>query len=149
MEHAVAAGRRPPRRASGGFTLIEMIVVLVILGMAMAIVVGFLPRRTTTVELAAATARITGALRLARSQAMAESRPVRFVVTPDGHGVRLENTAITLGPSVALIMTGPRLITFAPDGSASGGSLKVLIGGRQQLINVDWLTGRTFVSTPL
>jgi general secretion pathway protein H len=147
MEHAVAVGQRPPRRACGGFTLIETIVVLVILGMALAIVVGFLPRRNTTVELAAATARVAGALRLARSQAMAESRPVRFVVTPDGHGVRLENTAVTLGPSVAVIMTGPRLIIFAPDGSASGGSLSVLIGGRQQLINVDWLTGRALVAT--
>jgi prepilin-type N-terminal cleavage/methylation domain-containing protein len=36
---------QPDRHICGGFTLIETIVVLVILGLALTIVAGFLPRR--------------------------------------------------------------------------------------------------------
>jgi hypothetical protein len=79
---------------------------------------------------------------------MAESRPVQFIVAPDGHGFRLDNAPVTLGPSVAVIMQGPRSIVFAPDGSASGGSLNVLMDGQQQSIRVDWLTGRVVVASP-
>jgi general secretion pathway protein H len=134
-------GVLPERGAPGGFTLIETIVVLVILGLALTIVAGFLPRRNTTLELTAATARVTGALRLARSRAMAESRPVPFAAAPDGHGFRLDNAPVTLGPSVTVVMTEPRIV-FAPDGSTSGGSLRVLVDGRQRVIRIDWLTGR-------
>jgi general secretion pathway protein H len=139
---------QPHRPACRGFTLIETIVVLVILGLALTIVAGFLPRRNTTSELAGATARVAGALRLARSQAMVQSRPVQFIVAPNGHGFRLDNAPVILGPSVAVVMQEPRLIVFAPDGSASGGSLSVLMDGQQRNIRVDWLTGRVIVATP-
>ncbi len=133
------------RPATSGFTLIETIVVLVILGLALSIVAGFLPRRNTTLELSAATARVAGALRLARSRAMAESRPVAFALVPDGHGFRLDNAQVTLGPGVAVVMPEQRIV-FAPDGSASGGSLRIVVDGRQRLLRVDWLTGRVAVA---
>jgi general secretion pathway protein H len=135
-------------RPRGGFTLIETIVVLVILGLALTIVAGFLPRRNTTAELTGATARVTGALRLARSRAMVLSRPVSFTLTLDGHGFELDNAPVTLGPSVAMMMPAMRAIVFAPDGSASGGTLRLSADGQQQVIQVDWLTGRVFVAGP-
>lgn len=135
-------------RGSGGFTLIETIVVLVILGLALSIVAGFLPRRNTTLELTAATGRIAGALRLARSRAMVEGRPVPFAATPDRHGFRLDQSLVTLGPSVTVAMAEPRIL-FAPDGSTSGGSLRVLVDGKQRAIRVDWLTGRVVVAGSL
>jgi general secretion pathway protein H len=125
-----------------GFTLIETIVVLVILGLALTIVAGFLPRRNTTAELTGATARITGALRIARSEAMVQSRPVLFAVSPGGHGFQLDNTLVALGPQISLVMPQQRAIVFAPDGSASGGSIRVARDGQQRTIDVDWLTGR-------
>jgi general secretion pathway protein H len=143
---APVSGHR--RRLSLGFTLIETIVVLVILGLALTIVAGFLPRRSTTSELTGATARVAGALRVARSRAMVQSRPVQFVVAPDGHGFRLDNAAVSLAPAVAIIMPAPRLIVFAPDGSTSGGSLRVSMNDQQRVIRVDWLTGRVIVSYP-
>ena len=142
------ADEQGDRGVPSGFTLIETIVVLVILGLALSIVAGFLPRRNTTLELTAATARVTGALRLARSRAMVESRPVLFAAAPDGHGFRLDNVPVTLGPAVALAMQQPRIL-FAPDGSASGGSLRVVVDGKQRMIRVDWLTGRVAVADRL
>jgi general secretion pathway protein H len=138
----------PRRSLSPGFTFIETIVVLVILGLALTIVAGFLPRRNTTSELTGATTRVAGALRVARSRAMVQSRPVQFVVAPDGHGFRLDNAAVILAPAVAISMPEPRLIVFAPDGSASGGSLRVSMNGQQRVIRVDWLTGRVIVAGP-
>jgi general secretion pathway protein H len=137
-----ASGRR---RRTAGFTLIETIVVLVIVGLALGIVAGFLPRRNAALELSAATARVTGALRLARSRAMAESRSIPFALAADRHGVRLDDATIALGPSVTVEMVQPRIV-FAPDGSTSGGSLRVVVDGRQRFLQVDWLTGRVAVA---
>ena len=136
------------RGAADGFTLIETIVVLVILGLALTIVAGFVPRRNTTLELSAATSRVTGALRLARSRAMTESRPVSFGADQDGHGFRVDNVRVTLGALVTVVMAR-REIVFAPDGSTSGGSLQLLVGGHRRVIEVDWLTGRVAVAEAL
>jgi general secretion pathway protein H len=134
------------RAASGaGFTLIETIVVLVILGLALTIVAGFAPRRNITLELSTATSRVTGALRLARSRAMTESRPVSFDAAQDGHGFRVDNAWVALGASVTVVMARPEIV-FAPDGSTSGGSLQVSVDGHRRLIEVDWLTGRVEVA---
>jgi general secretion pathway protein H len=146
LEPAPAGAMLRPNR--GGFTLIEIIVVLVILGLALSIVAGFLPRRNTTLELTAATARVTGALRLARSRAMVEGRAIPFTATADGHGFRLDQAFVTLGPSVTVAMAEPRIL-FAPDGSTSGGLLHVLVNGKQRAIRVDWLTGRVVVGGSL
>jgi general secretion pathway protein H len=150
-----AAGRRDPalyslceQGPSGGFTLIETIVVLVILGLALGIVAGFLPRRNTTLQLSAATGQVTGALRLARSRAMAEGRPVPFDPVPDRHGFRLDNVPVFLGSPVTVIMAEPRIV-FAADGSTSGGSLRVLVDGKQRVVRIDWLTGRVAVADAL
>jgi hypothetical protein len=70
---------------------------------------------------------------------------VPFAVTPDGHGFRLDTGVVMLGPSVLVAMT-PRVISFAPDGSASGGSLRVQVGRKQRTIQIDWLTGRVIVA---
>jgi general secretion pathway protein H len=129
----------------GGFTLIETIVVLVILGLALGVVAGFLPRRNTTLELTAATSRVSGALRLARSRAIAEGHPVPFAMVPGGHGFRVDNAQVNFGPSVTVVMAEPRIL-FAPDGSTSGGSLRIVVDGKQRMISVDWLTGRVVVA---
>ena len=134
------------RSEDAGFTLIETIVVLVILGLALGIVAGFLPRRNTTLELTSATSRVAGALRLARSRAMAEGHPIPFAAVPGGHGFLLDKAQVNFGPSVTVVMAQPRIL-FAPDGSTSGGSLRVLVDGKQRVVMVDWLTGRVVVAT--
>jgi general secretion pathway protein H len=121
----------------------------VIMGLALTIVANFLPRRNTTLELATATARVSGALRTARSRAVTESRLVPFAAVPDGHGFRLDNVPVTLGPSVTLTIPGLKGILFEPDGSTSGGLLRVAVDGRQKVIQVDWLTGRVIVTGAL
>jgi general secretion pathway protein H len=122
-----------------------MIVVLVIVGLALGIFAGFLPRRNTTMELSAATGRVSNALRQARARAIAEDRSIPVAAVPDGHGLRIDGAPVVLGPSVTATLAEPRIL-FEPDGSASGGSLTVAIGQWRSVVKVDWLTGRVSVA---
>ena len=140
---------RPGRVVVGpdaGFTLIEMLVVVVILGLSLGIAAGFMPRRNTTLELANATSRIAGVLRHARATAIADDRTVAFVVNSDGHGFRLDNRPVTFGPAVFMAMVDRQPVLFAPDGSTSGGLLRIAVENKVREIQIDWLTGRVTVS---
>ena len=145
---------RPTNRSgTPGFTLIEVIVVLVILGLGLALLTTRGPLRSTALDLRAATSEITQALRLARARAIATDRPVIVALDPAGNafrvgsgstqtlprGVTLEATAVQ-GPAA-----GIAAFRFAPDGSASGGRITLTAGGRSAVVGVDWLTGRVSV----
>jgi general secretion pathway protein H len=119
--------------------------VLVILGLALSIVASFIPRRNVTLELESATGRAVGMMRIARARAIAESRPIPFQVTPDGHGLRMDAELVGLGPDVGVATATGGGIVFTPDGGASGGTLAVTVEGRRRVIQVDPLTGRITV----
>jgi len=128
-----------------GFTLFELIVVLVILGLALSLVLTQGPARSPTAEFDSVVRQVTGALRLARSRAIADDRTVAVQFAP--HGFRLDQeTAISLGPDIS--MSGNPLIDFTPDGGSSGGEIMLRMGDRTMLIEVDWLTGRVTLSEP-
>src|SRR5947209_19484456 len=65
-------------RGSGGFTLIEMIVVLAILAVALGLGMPLFGARSSTAELNAAAVRLRAAMAEARAIAVAEDRPVVF-----------------------------------------------------------------------
>jgi general secretion pathway protein H len=129
-------------RRERGFTLIELIVVLVILGLALSLVLGQGVARSPTVEFDSAVRQVTGALRLARSRAIADDRMVPVVFAPGGF--RLDQEATSFAPEISL--SGNRLIDFTPDGGSSGGQVTLHMGSRQMEIGVDWLTGRVELS---
>jgi general secretion pathway protein H len=134
-----------PTARRAGFTLIEMIVVLVILGLALSVVAAFIPRRNVTMELENATSRTAGMMRIARARAIAESRSISFQVSPDGHGLRVDAESIALGPEVKVATARGAAIVFTPDGGAIGGELAIAVDGRRRVIQVDPLTGRITV----
>ncbi len=142
--------------AEGGFTLIEVLVVLTVISLALGVVAMRGPKRSAALDLRAATGTVAETLRLARSRAVAVNRTVDVVFDVAGPTVRLDGvqpralpSGITLAVTATLGNTADtRLaaIQFAPDGSSSGGRVVLQGGGRRAQVGVEWLTGRVSVA---
>ncbi len=139
-----------------GFTLIEMIVVLVILGLLVSLVVARGPQRSATLDLRAASEKLAMDLRVARASAIARDRETTFVLDVVKHFYRIDTGPIQpLPPQIGLSMltvSGATLanelaaLRFAPDGSSTGGRITLTLGARHTDILVDWLTGRVKIA---
>jgi len=143
-----------PRQA--GFTLIELIVVLVILGLALTLIVGYKPPWSTGLGIRAAAGQLASTLRLARSEAIARNIPVSVMIDVAEHRYRVgSEPARRLPPALKvelLTLAGERrtavegAIRFNPDGTSTGGRITVGDADRKVAVGVDWLTGRVSVS---
>ena len=131
-----------------GFTLIEMIVVLTILGLVLAVVLTRGPTRSVTIDLDAASRTLTDELRHARGQAILTDRAVQ--ISAEQARAALTRTAHRdqVGP-IALALHSPPddphqdgTLRFDPDGSASGARIELAEGHERISIVIDWLTGR-------
>ena len=133
-------------RRDRGFTLIELVVVLAIIGFSLAIALPLLAEHVTGPTLNAASGEIRAALRGARSTAIAEDRSVVFRGDPAG-GYWLDRRHFSLpvmrGEEPLRVATiGGALISFFPSGGSSGGRILVSSTSGQREIAVDALTGR-------
>jgi len=127
-----------PPPAQRGFTLIEMIVVLVVVSLLVGLVLARGPAHSQALDLDATARRVVGTLRVSQARAIADERPVfvRFgsnAVRLDGDVPMALPTHVTAAGSVA--------VDFTPDGGSSGGSIILQAGHRRVTIVVDWLTG--------
>jgi general secretion pathway protein H len=137
-----------------GFTLIEILVVLAIMGAVIGVVVMRGPVTSRGLQTRAAAGLLAQTLREARAQAIERSLIVNVAIDPVHHSFAADGGAVHAmapGMEVAVVppLKGPgdvRVISFSPDGSASGGS--VLLGSlpRRVRIDVEWLTGRVQVA---
>ena len=140
-----------PRDA--GFTLIEVLVVLVILGLTAALVVARGPARSAGLEARAAASEVAQTLRLGRSLAIASDHPAAVMLDVSSHVLTLDGTPRALLPAGLPLAdrmadgTEPRraIFDFASDGSATGGIIALGSRTRRYLVTVDWLSGRVDV----
>jgi len=135
-----------------GFTLIEMLVVLAVIGMALAVVPALLGSLPGT-RLRAAADEVAGALRVARSDALASGHSVEvrfdpatrsYAVLP-GRATRVLPAAVramSVTTSAAFQRKGEATFRFFADGTATGGSVVLSDAVRASGVTVDWLTGR-------
>jgi general secretion pathway protein H len=147
--------RSRPRHASG-FTLLEVIVVLVIAAMAYAVLLGVPMRGGSVADLKAASRALASALRQAQTTAMATRRDAlltidldsrEFVVGGDPTTRKLpEGLDLKLYTAQQEVTSERRgSIRFYPDGSSTGGRITVAAGERKYLVDVDWLTGKVSI----
>ncbi len=138
-----------------GFTLIEILVVLAILGVVLGLIIGHGPMRSRGLESRAAAGALAQTLRAARARAIATDHDVAVAIDParhlfamDGGGARQISPDLDMAVlAPALPGPGPiRLIRFGPDGSATGGEVLLGTGKRRIAISVEWLTGRVSVA---
>ncbi len=127
-----------------GFTLLEMIVVIAVLGLIGALVLARGPMRSAGLNERSAVSLLTGSLRAARSEAIATDRPV--VVRIDGPAGLVQIGGAAAKWMGAQMVSPARPIVFAPDGTSTGGQIVVAAGPLRRLVAVDWLTGRISVT---
>lgn len=135
--------RRRRHRATG-FTLIEMLIVLAILGLAVGLAIPLLAKRSTATTLAGATQQVRAALVAARSAAIAEDREIVFTGGIDGYRVDGARRGLpSAGLSVAI--RGGTRISFFPSGGSSGGTVVLSGGTAEREIEVDAISGRAIL----
>src|SRR5689334_11509530 len=78
-----------PSGRDAGFTLLEVIVTLAILGLALVLVTGFKAPWSSGLGLKGSAAELAAGLRLARSEAIVRNRPVAFELDVVGRRYRV------------------------------------------------------------
>ena len=122
-------------RGQSGATLLEMLVVLAILGLAVGI--GFPRLRSVyqALDTDATRAALGADLRCARARAIREDRSVSFGVTPDGREFAWDGVRTRL-PDGLQLRASPRDILFYPDGGTVDAEIEILRGA-QPLLRLD------------
>jgi general secretion pathway protein H len=142
------------RRRDDGFTLLEMLIVLAIMGAVLGVAVMHGPMRSQALQTRAAAGALAQTLRLARAEAIERHRVVAVVIDPQLHSFAGDLAPVrTLAPEMGVTLlpgtvAGPGdtgVVRFSPDGSASGGGVVLGNGNRKLRIEVEWLTGRVRV----
>lgn len=132
-------------RRQAGFTLLEMLLVLLLLGVATALVAPRLSLGRAALDADART--LAMALADAREEAVLTGQPVTLALNlanPGWNGGNLPATsALQVEGDGELMADGIARIRFLPDGSASGAAIRLTgRGGGERSLRVDWLTGR-------
>jgi general secretion pathway protein H len=143
--------------AERGFTLIELIVVVLIIGLVLVLVPGNLWRPQAGLEVKVAARALADGLRRTRSDALASNRERVFTVDVaerrfrPGQDRPLEslNRTLALGLDTArseLLDAASGQIRFFPDGSSTGGRIRLTMQGQHAAVEVDWLTGQVAIA---
>ena len=143
-------------RLSRGFTLIEVLAVLVIGAMIYSLFLGVPFRGSGIADLKAAARTVAAGLRQAQSTAMATRRDALLTIDLEAREFQvtgidssrnlprdLEISLFTAQQEVTSEKKGS--IRFYPDGSSTGGRITLAAGERKYLVDVDWLTGRVSI----
>lgn len=150
-------------RPSDGFTLIELILVLFLIGLIATLTTPFLFSTLDRTKNQTSIREITSTLRYARSQAIAQKVAFAFNVDIDNNQYWLRNLetdettrSITINPKIRIaefsdeeenVTEGLFLIVFYPQGNSSGGTMRLEPTGRDpdakiHYISLDRITGK-------
>jgi general secretion pathway protein H len=115
-----------------GYTLLELLVVLAIMGLLAVVALPVISGPTERVQATVAARALADRLRAARELAIDTSVTQRFTLP-----ARLASKGVTFS------FHGPlrNEIDFFPDGSASGGTILVSSGAAQHRVSVQWPNG--------
>jgi len=140
------------RAGQHGFTMLEILIVLVIGVLLVALVPPLLSGMSGAAELRGAARQLAAGLRNARNEAVTRQQEAvltldlerrRFGVTGDPREIPLpESVVLKLYTAQSeLLDSATGGIRFFPDGSSTGGAITVSGPKLAYRVNVDWLTG--------
>jgi general secretion pathway protein H len=157
----VLTGPRSPAGVSqptGGFTLVEMLVVLVIIAMMMTLVGTSISRNISGAQMRVAAGKVAAGLRYTRTQAIMKKTEQVFLLDTDAltyQAAEREPEKLPEGMKVEMNTARSELtsettggIRFYPDGGSTGGNVRLEANGRIYKVNVAWLTGEASVERP-
>ena len=139
-----------------GFSLIELLVVMVIMGMAYALASPMVFSGVSGTELKASARQVAAGLRKARSDAVAHRREAVLTVDVEGRQFKLsgdprvyhlpKSVAIKLFTAQSeLVNTSSGAIRFFPDGGSTGGRVSLSSHERNYDVDINWLTGQVAI----
>jgi general secretion pathway protein H len=145
-----------PRKANG-FTLVEILVVLLILGLLLAVAPAAMHRALPSLELRTTTRDVAAALRSTRSAAIRDNREATLSLDVEQGWYRRDGHADAreIHPDIRLkLLTattevddeGVGRIRFFPDGTSTGGQITLARDESDYYILVDWLSGRVEIA---
>ena len=136
-----------------GFTLVEVMVVMVIIALIMALVGTSMARSVSSAEARASTRKMVASLRYTRARAIIDKKEQVFQVDIDNRSYQAPGRKqVNLPEGVDVTITTARSevtsesvagIRFFPDGGSTGGHIELTVNEREYRINVAWLTGET------
>jgi len=155
---ACRSAGRSRKRSAGGFTLVELLVVLVIASLVLALVGTSISRNISGAEMRTAARKVAASLRYTRTRAILSKAEQVFLVDTEKRTYQAAESdivALPEGMNVELNTARSELtsetaggIRFYPDGGSTGGNVRLEANGRVYQVNVAWLTGEATVDKP-
>jgi general secretion pathway protein H len=152
--HAPFSRRLPPSQR--GYSLLELVVVIVIIGLSYTLLPKMVFSGVSGAELRSNVRAVATGLRLTRDAAINTRREAIMTLDLESREFTVQNDTkvhklhdkldVKLYTSQADLITDKvGTIRFYPDGSSNGGRVTVSAGGRAFEVDVDWLTGRVSI----
>jgi general secretion pathway protein H len=146
------------QKINRGFTLVEILVVMVIMALVLGLVAGSLSRSVSGAEMRTAARKVAASLRYTRTQAILQKSEQVFLVDTENKTYQApgrEEVVLPEGMDVLLTTARSELmsekaggIRFFPDGGSTGGHVDLIFKGREYRVNVAWLTGDATLAPP-
>lgn len=148
------------RAARAGFTLVEMVVVLAILGVVAGVTVPALRDRRAADPLAQGASETAAMLARSRQTAVERATTIRVSLDPATRRFRVRALGVLVASDSIAVDSlalpagvaiddagGRRTITFAPTGEARGDTITLRWQGRIATVAADQWTGDAYVAT--
>lgn len=147
------------KKQNSGFTLIEILIVLVLAVLIMGVVVPRFSSGTAAIQFRSATKEIASGLRYIRMQAVTKNQETEFIFNLDENYYQLsdrekkypipDDITVTIYSAANQDRQNQQGdIRFFPDGSSTGGRITLEIEEQKRFIDINWLTGQVEISDP-